>query len=192
MCGYANAVTVVFFATGNRHKVEEVKRILHPYGFEVVQLKTRKLEIQSDDLGEIASYAVSSLQTEKRPVFVEDAGLFIHALNGFPGPYSSYVYKTIGVRGILKLMEKVKDRRAYFLSAIALLDKRDNIYEFIGRVEGKIAHKARGSGGFGFDPIFVPEGSDLTFAEMSLDEKNKFSHRARAAEKLAIWLLNNI
>ena len=119
---------------------------------------------------------------------VEDAGLFIEALKGFPGPYSSYVYKTLGVQGILKLMEGVKRREAYFLSAIAYAEPGLEPKVFLGKVEGFIVPEARGSKGFGFDPIFQPKGSEKTFAEMGVEEKNRFSHRAKALSALAEWL----
>ncbi len=118
---------------------------------------------------------------------VEDSGLYIRALNGFPGPYSSYVYKTIGYFGILKLMEDVTDRGAHFKSVVAFYD--GNIYKiFIGTVYGEIINDARGYYGFGFDPIFKPEGSTRkTFAEMSLKEKCMYSHRAKSITKFCIW-----
>ena len=175
----------LFFATGNIHKLNEVKPIAERYGICLEQMieSRAKVEIQSSDLIEIARYAVlENYKLFKKPVLVEDAGLFIEALNGFPGPYSSYVYKTIGVNGILKLMEGVDNRRAYFMSVAAIVYEPFFIIE-TARVEGVITKEPRGSGGFGFDPIFVPRGSKKTFAEMSIDEKNMYSHRAKAVSK---------
>jgi len=122
-------------------------------------------------------------------VFVEDAGLFIDALNGFPGPYSSYVYRTIGVEGVLKLVEG-KSRGAAFVSVIALYHPGKGVRVFKGMCRGVIAQHPRGFSGFGFDPIFIPEGVGKTFAEMREDEKNKLSHRGEAARKLIEWLKN--
>ncbi len=175
----------LFFATGNIHKLNEVKPIAERYGICLEQMieSRAKVEIQSSDLIEIARYAVlENYKLFKKPVLVEDAGLFIEALNGFPGPYSSYVYKTIGVNGILKLMEGVDNRRAYFMSVAAIVYEPFFIIE-TARVEGVITKEPRGSGGFGFDPIFVPRSSKKTFAEMSIDEKNMYSHRAKAVSK---------
>ncbi len=175
----------LFFATGNIHKLNEVKPIAEKYGICLEQMmeSRAKVEIQSSDLVEIARYAVlENYKLFKKPVLVEDAGLFIKALNGFPGPYSSYVYRTIGVNGILKLMEGVDDRRAYFMSVAAIVYEPFFIIE-TARVEGVITREPRGSGGFGFDPIFIPYGSKKTFAEMSIDEKNMYSHRAKAVSK---------
>ena len=149
-------------------------------------------EIQSEDLREVAERSVLyAYDVLREPVMVEDAGLFIEALNGFPGPFSSYVYKTIGVEGILKLMRGVEDRRAKFVSVIAFYSPiTEPVKFFTGEVEGRISEEARGSKGFGFDPIFIPaEGDGRTFGEMDVEEKNKLSHRARAARKFAEWIL---
>lgn len=152
-------------------------------------IKVKTMEIQDDDIERIAMVSALSIVREVNlPIIVEDAGLFIEALNGFPGPYSSYVYRTIGVNGILKLMSNVENRRAYFKSAVAFCDPGGELKCFQGVVYGKIAREARGSGGFGFDPIFKPdEEPTRTFSEMSIEEKNKFSHRAKALRKFAEW-----
>ena len=182
-------VSRLYMVTGNRHKVEEAKEILERYGVELVQAEARKLEIQSESLEEIALTAARYAYLQlRKPLIVEDAGLFIEALNGFPGPYSSYVYKKIGVEGLLKLMEGVSDRRACFKAAVAYVAPGVERV-FTGEVCGWIAGEARGSGGFGFDPVFVPEGESRTFAEMSLEEKNRYSHRARAFKRLGEWIV---
>jgi XTP/dITP diphosphohydrolase len=178
----------IYFATSNKNKFNEASRILEKYGYELVLFSFEKKELQSTDLGEIAlQSALIAYTYVNAPVVVEDSGLFIKALNGFPGPFSSYVYKTIGVRGVLKLMEGVTDRSAYFESAVAIvMPPFERVFK--GSVYGRIADSPRGTGGFGFDPIFIPENEDRTFAEMSVEEKNRYSHRARAFEKLGIWL----
>lgn len=181
----------VFFVTGNRHKFEEASRILLPMRIRLRHAPIKRIEIQSEDLSEIAltgaRFAVKALL---KPVIVEDAGLFIRFLKGFPGPYSSYVYKTIGIDGILRLMDGVADRYAYFRSAVAFCSPDGKCRVFVGEVHGEIALEARGNGGFGFDPIFIPSESDgRTFAEMSVNEKNLYSHRARAFRKFARWLV---
>src|ERR1700690_551562 len=110
---------VVFFATGNINKFNEARSILRPYGISVGMLRMKGDEIQSDNLKEIAQ--TSALNAYKRthlPIFVEDAGLFIESLNGFPGPYAAYAYKTIHNKGILKLMENLPDKREKFKSLI--------------------------------------------------------------------------
>ncbi len=179
---------VILFATQNMNKVEELRAVLESCGYSVEPIDTPKVEIQSSSLETIAAYAaIIAYNHLGKPVVVEDAGLFIDALRGFPGPYSSYVYKTIGVQGILRLLEGVSERTAYFKSVIAYAGPW-GVELFIGVVRGRIVEEARGSQGFGFDPIFVPEGSNKTFAEMSIEEKNRYSHRARAASKFCEWL----
>lgn len=179
--------------TSNLGKAREFESIFSEYGlsFRIEPIKTP--EIQAVDLRIIAEQsAIYAYDILREPVLVEDAGLFIDALNGFPGPFSSYVYKAIGIRGILKLMEDVEDRRARFLSVIAFYTPMiGGVKIFTGEVEGYIAREPRGSSGFGFDPIFIPaEGDGKTFAEQSVEEKNKLSHRARAARKFAEWMLS--
>jgi XTP/dITP diphosphohydrolase len=183
---------VVFFATGNVNKFNEARRVLAEYKIAVGMLRVKAAEIQSADLKEIAqTSAQDAFKRCRLPVIVEDAGLFIDALNGFPGPYAAYAYKTIGNKGLLKLMENVDDRKAKFQSAIAYCDSSSCSPKcFEGEATGKITTEERrgnGKSGFGFDPIFQPAGSEKTFAEMTLEEKNGFSHRAKAVRKFAEW-----
>ncbi len=182
----------LLFASKNRHKLAEANLALRNYGVELVSADVEKLEIQSDSLEEIASYAARYAYTKiRKPVVVEDAGLFVYALRGFPGPYSSYAYKTIGIEGLLKLMKDVEDRRAKFVSVVALALSENNVLVFRGEVEGSIALIPRGSGGFGFDPIFIPRGFSETFAEMSLERKVEVCHRGIAFRKLGEWIAEN-
>jgi len=186
---------VVFFATGNIHKFNEVRSILSQFGFAVGMLRLKGDEIQSESIKEIAEISVKNAYARCRlPIFVEDAGLFIKALDGFPGPYAAYVYHTIHNSGILKLMENKTDRRARFQSVIAYCDQQSPCQPecFIGEVKGEITTDVRekqGKSGFGFDPIFQPEGSAKTFAEMTIAEKNGYSHRAMAICKFAKWYM---
>lgn len=183
---------VVFFITGNIHKFNEVRSLLSTYGIAVGMLKIKGMELQSDDITEIA--AASAIEAFKQchlPLIVEDAGLFIEKLKGFPGPYSAYVYKTLGNAGILKLLTNVKNRKAVFKSAIVYCDNaEDKIICFEGQVIGKISNgekKQSAKSAFGFDPIFMPQADNRTFAQMSLSEKNVFSHRAMSVRKFAEW-----
>lgn len=180
---------LIYLITRNINKFNEARKVLANYGISTAMLKIKTIEIQDEKLENIAKIrAQDALKKCNLPLIVEDAGLFIKYLNGFPGPYSSYVYKTIGYRGILKLMEGVEDRDAYFESAVAYMSPKENLRIFIGIVEGRIAREARGKSGFGFDPIFEPNGGGgKTFAEMTINEKNKLSHRSRALKKFAEW-----
>ncbi len=187
---------VVFFATGNINKFNEARRILSQQGLAVGMLKLKGDEIQSESLKEIAQKSVkNAYQRCKLPIFVEDAGLFVDALNGFPGPYAAYVYHTVHNDGILKLMENNKNRCAHFQSVIAFCDNQTSCEPtcFEGESRGEITmseRKEQGKSGFGFDPIFQPEGSPKTFAEMAIEEKNGYSHRAAAIQKFAKWYKN--
>jgi len=176
-------------ATGNRHKYGEARQVLSEVGVELRLLDVERVEIQADDLAAIASYSVSQIAAEEnRPVLVEDAGIFIEHYGGFPGPYSSYVLRTVDLGGVLKLMQGVDDRRASFQSVVAYRD-HGKPRCFRGTVTGTIAQGTRGKGGFGYDPIFIPdEGDGRTFGEMTAEEKNLLSHRARAFRNFAEWL----
>lgn len=178
-----NILNRLWFLTSNKHKLNEVRRIATEYNIYIEMLPEEKIEIQSDNLEDIALYAaLEAFRKIRKPILVEDAGLFIDSLKGFPGPYSRYVYEKIGINGILKLLENTEDRNAYFKSVAVIIDDNFIIVE-TGIINGIITHNPRGIHGFGFDPIFVPKGSHKTFAEMTTEEKNKFSHRAEAVKK---------
>ena len=183
----------LYLASRNAGKISELRKLGSCFGIEVVPVDLPKIEVQSESLEEISLYsAVNAFLTFRKPLIVEDSGLYIEALNLFPGAYSSFVYKTIGIRGVLKLLEGVENRRAYFKSVIALAAPNlPEVKLFTGVVRGVIATEPRGSRGFGFDPVFIPEGSSKTFAEMGEDEKNEVSHRGRAFRALASWLAEN-
>ncbi len=182
---------LVFFVTGNFHKFQEARHVLTEYNISTAMLNLDAIEIQDDSLENIARASVKEAAKKSNlPVLVEDAGLFVKALNGFPGPYSSYAHQTLGTKGILKLMENEGNREAFFFSVLAFSSPQDQTEPktFLGRVEGRITHEERGKQGFGFDPIFEPlGGSGRTFAEMVDIEKNKYSHRAQALHKFAMW-----
>ncbi|MDR0797284.1 MAG: XTP/dITP diphosphatase [Nitrososphaerota archaeon] len=182
---------VILFISGNFHKFEEVHSILSPMGITVGMLRVKGEEIQSDNNNEIAKKsATEAFNKCCLPLIVEDAGLFIDAHEGFPGPYSAYVYKTIQNKGILKLMENIQNRKATFHSTIAYYSRKTGPLLFEGQIEGKITlteRRGNNNSGFGFDPIFQPAQSNKTFAEMTLKEKNCVSHRAKAVNKFAQW-----
>lgn len=180
----------IIFVTGNPHKVREAGDILSHLGITVEQNDCGYPELQEDELEAIARFgarwAADKLDCQ---VMVDDSGLFIETLGGFPGPYSAYVSDTLGNRGILKLMEGETNRRAVFRCAIGYCRPGGEVSVFSGEVAGEIAHEMRGSGGFGYDPIFEVGGA--TFGEMNEDEKNRLSHRYRALVKFAEWLEYN-
>lgn len=185
---------VVFFVTSNVNKFNEARPVLAEHKVATALLKVKKAEVQDDNVENIAkASALNAVKKCKLPLIVEDAGLFVEALNGFPGPYSSHVYRTIGTKGILKLMKNVEKRDAYFQSVVAFCGPEEPPKCFHGKVEGRISLEERGSSGFGFDPIFEPSASsNKTFAEMVMTEKNKYSHRALALRKFVRWYTSNI
>ena len=144
------------------------------------------MEPQSSTLEEVVKVKLASAPLDAELAMVEDSGFFVHSLNGFPGVYSSYVYKAIGCEGVLRLLGNLP-RYAHFEAVIGIRRRRE-IRLFKGMVQGKVATEQRGSEGFGFDPIFLPEGSSLTMAELSRPEKARISHRSRALESLTGWL----
>lgn len=179
------------FITGNEHKVKEARGIFEKFGISLEHTDLGYPEIQGD-LEDVARYGAKyAAKKLKGPVIVEDAGLFIKALKWFPGTYSSYVQETLGNNGILKLMKDVEDRYAEFRSVVGYCTPKSEPEIFLGTVKGHISYKERGSYGFAYDPLFIPEGFDKTFGELIRNEKNEFSHRRKSLEKFASWLNEN-
>ena len=183
----------VYFTTGNKNKYLEAACIATAFRVNLKYLNWEKLEIQSQSLAEIASFAAKqAAQSTRKVVVAEDAGFFVQGLGGFPGPYSSYVFDTVGTAGILRLMRNVKNRGASFQAAVAYCAPNQRPICFTGSVRGSLASRPRGLHGFGYDPIFVPrQGDGRTFAQMSMNEKNLRSHRAKAFTKFCKWFTTN-
>lgn len=180
--------TVVLFATSNRGKLQEAKQVLEPLGFEVKGYDGKGTEIQADTTAEVAAHtAREAARRAGEPVIVEDAGLFVEALKGFPGVYSAYALKTIGVAGVVTLLEGSRSRKARFISSVAYCEPGGEPRVFDGTVEGRISRGPRGAEGFGFDPIFIPRGKARTFGELTLEEKCAVSHRGKALRAFARW-----
>ncbi len=174
---------MVRFITSNEGKAREAQEILSEYEIPVEQVIRPYKEIQADTLEEVVKDALGGI--EEDDIFIEDSGLFVNDLGGFPGVYSRYVEDTMGNGAILKLLSDVKQRGAVFKSVVGYKDGNIRIFE--GKVEGKIALEERGKSGFGYDPIFVPKGFNKTFAE-DITLKMRMSHRKQAIEKLAKYL----
>ena len=178
----------LFFASSNEHKFQEAERILANLGMQINLFKTTLEEIQSNNLNDIAEKkAINAYDLIQKPVIIEDDGLFINSLNGFPGPYSSYVYDTIGNKGIMDLLENSKVRDAKFVSIIAYCDSDCDVKLFESSIPGKISTIIE-KGGWGYDPIFIPDGESKTYANVS--DKDKFSHRSAALTKFSNWFLD--
>ena len=184
------------FSTNNEHKLEEVKAILEPY-YQILSLKDIGDDTDIPETGETlednalikANYLWDTYHTN---CFADDTGLEVEALNNAPGVYSARYAgeqksSTDNVAKLLKELEGKENRNAQFRTVIALIiDGKKYVFE--GKIKGVITTSARGDSGFGYDPVFQPEGSDKTFAELTLADKNEISHRARAVEQLALFL----
>jgi XTP/dITP diphosphohydrolase len=180
MVGIENTI---YFVTSNKGKFAEAQAILGG----LIQKDLGYTEIQADTLEEVASYGIREVMEKlQAPVMIEDAGLFIEGLEGFPGVYSAYVQKTIGNEGILRLMAKASNRQAFFRSVVCYTEPGEGPFMFKGEVHGQIGFQPRGSQGFGYDPIFYVDGRSL--GEMELEEKNRISHRSASSRALKAWL----
>ncbi|MEM3253046.1 MAG: XTP/dITP diphosphatase [Candidatus Micrarchaeaceae archaeon] len=177
------------FVTSNRNKFEEIKLLGEKRGIKVNWLNQAKFEIQSYIIDSIAELgAIAAFSALLVPLIVEDTGLFIDSLNGFPGPYAAQVYKSVGLNGVLKLLEGARDRSARFETVICYASESD-LKLFKGVTKGTIANSISNGRNFGYDPIFIPEGKEKTLAELGIDEKNKLSHRAKAFNAFADYFL---
>lgn len=177
---------VIFFASGNIDKFNEIKVVLSEHNIQIQFFKQKFIEIQSDICEIAIQKARDAYNIIQKPVLVEDDGLFIEELNGFPGQYSSFIYETIGNEGVLKLMKDIKNRKAVFMAVIAYFDNNTEKY-FTGEIEGKIALKKIGDG-WGYDPIFIPDGTNFSFGQLHDNgKKYQISHRFKAVKKFCNW-----
>lgn len=184
------------FATNNRHKLNEIKKIINDR-LDLLSLKdlnfTEEIPEDHNSLeGNAERKALFVYSKYKIDCFADDTGLEIEALNDEPGVYSArYAGDQCNfennINKVLRKMQGVKNRKARFRTVISLVET-GQIVNFDGRIDGKILDQKRGTHGFGYDPIFQPDGYEKTFAEMTMEEKNKISHRARAIEKLINYL----
>ncbi|HEV8514323.1 MAG TPA: RdgB/HAM1 family non-canonical purine NTP pyrophosphatase [Cyclobacteriaceae bacterium] len=187
------------FATNNEHKLSEVKSILGGK-FQIVSLQEigcveELAETTGTISGNSAQKAEYVYKNYKVDCFADDSGLEVTALNNAPG-VDSAIYAgpqrshDDNIKLLLKNLEGIENRTAHFITVITLI-KSGKQFQFEGVLSGQILNEGRGSGGFGYDPIFVPDGYDKTLAQMTMEEKNRISHRARAVEKLVSFLESN-
>ena len=186
------------FATNNAHKLQEVAAKIEG---RIKLLSLNDIDCH-DDIAETGTTFSANASLKSHHIynnyqlncFGDDSGLEIDALNGEPGVYSARYAGEHGNHAannqkVLEALQGVANRKARFKTVISLLWNGSE-YFFEGTVEGTIRPELSGTAGFGYDPIFQPDGYELTFAEMTLDQKNKISHRARAMEKLLVFLAN--
>ncbi len=187
------------FATHNNHKLEEVAAMIGAG----LRLKSLTDIGCSEDIEEIGSTFVENAGIKSRYVyanygmncFADDSGLVVEALNGEPGIYSARYSgqrdPKVNLELVLSKMSDKQQRSASFVSVISLIwDGEEHVFE--GKVTGKITLAPYGGGGFGYDPIFIPDGYEITFAEMDQEEKNRISHRAKAMDQLINFLKSKI
>jgi len=180
-------------ASHNKGKVREIGELLEPYGVEVVSSGELNLSEPVED-GEtfIANAEIKAHSAAKEsglPALADDSGLAVHALDGKPGIHSARWAGPdkdfpMAMEKIEGLLEGQSDRSAHFACALALAWPDGHVETFEGRVEGQMVWPMRGDKGFGYDPVFVADGYDITFAEMGPQEKHAISHRAKAFKKL--------
>jgi XTP/dITP diphosphohydrolase len=169
--------------TGNAGKAAEYAAML---GIEVTPAKAELTEVQALDVAHVAARKAADAYAQLRePVLVDDTGLSIHGLNGLPGALVAWFLDTVGPQGILNMAAGLTDRRATVTTALGYADAA-GVQVFTGTVNGSLATEPRGTSGFGYDPIFIPDTdiSHRTYAQMTSEEKNKISHRRHAVEAM--------
>ncbi|MGA8276164.1 MAG: non-canonical purine NTP pyrophosphatase [Thermoplasmata archaeon] len=177
---------IVTFVSRNVGKVPEVRAVLRPYGIQVRWKRKMFTEPQADRLEDVVEEKLRSVRGLRGYVLVEDSGLFIPSLKGFPGVYSSHFLEVWGFGPILELLRR-RPRKAFF-RAVAGLRQGGRQWTFVGEVHGRIAPRAAGRNGFGYDPIFIPDGWDRTFAQAPSEKKDAISHRGRAMRQVGEFL----
>ena len=192
----------IVLATNNPNKVREVKEILNGLGIEILTLKDLGIEIEIEEdqdtfEGNARKKAHTIFNLTKLPTIADDSGLMVDQLNGAPGVYSSryageeHNYEKNNQKLLQELRDKPKPHRAKFICVINFkTETEDEI--FTGIVEGEIVDSPRGTNGFGYDPLFKPDGFDVTYAELPSEIKNKISHRYKALLKFRDYLFDKI
>jgi len=178
----------ITYVTGNWAKIASAKQALEPLGFEVDNIKMETPEIQSDDVPEVSKYSAKWVAEKlNKPVLKNDSGLFVKSLKGFPGVYTRFVDETLGEDGLLKLMEGIEDRSAYFKESIAYCEPGKEPVVFEGITKGVIDTKKSGTYGWSWDFIFIPEGENQTLGCFPDEERWNFWSQD-AYKKLAKYL----
>lgn len=178
------------FVTQNRHKVEEVRRILAPFSIDVVQVKMEYDEPHDLSIHEVARRAARKVADElDKPIVLEDTGIFFEAYNSFPGALPKAVFSGIGYDGIMRLLAG-KGREAYFMTVAAYCEPEKEPVLFEGKLHGTIAEEVRNPKAdmMPYDMIFIPDGDSRTISQMKQEEKNYISQRAQAFTKLGKFL----
>lgn len=178
----------VLFISGNSDKVKEVRDMLGKWDISVKDKALDVDEIQDKDAEKVATRKVKKVsELLKVPLFVEDTGLYIDAMKGYPGTLIKHFLNSIGLQGIVDFVRD-KDRTAHAVTVFAYSDGKGEVKLFEGRIDGTISDDVKEGDAFEWDKIFIPEGHDKTYSELGMEQKNKISHRSKAVRKLAEWL----
>ena len=180
---------VIYFVTGNKEKFREARALLQD--FDVEQINIDLPELQGEPEGIVREKAKLAADKTGKAVFVEDTSLCFNALKGLPGPYIKDFIRRLGVQGLYELISRYDDKSAIAITCIGYCEPGKEPLVFKGRVKGRVV-SPRGDTRFQWDQIFMPKGYDKTFSEMSVEEKNKISHRRLAFEEFRKWLEKNI
>lgn len=177
----------ILFVTSNENKFREVKSYLEKAGIHLERSILEIVEKQYATEREVSlNKALSAAKILNRPVLVEDTGVYFSAFKSFPGPYAKQVFENIGIDGILKLLDG-KNREAVMRTSFAYCEPGGMPVAFTGEVSGKIAERPSEVISFAYDTLFVPEDESKTFSEMSVGEKERYSHRIRALQEFLNW-----
>lgn len=190
---YTNSTMHVTFITTNKHKFEEVSDILKPYPIELEWLRMAYEENHDASIEEVARGAAKKLAEElRKPIVLEDTGLFFEAYNGFPGALPKFVYNAIGFKGIMKLLDGEK-RGAYFKTVAGFCEPGKEPLLFEGVMHGTISERVHNEGmdAMPYDLIFIPQGYDRTVSDIPLQEKNSISQRGQAFRKFGDFIKEN-
>ncbi len=195
-----NKKKILLIASNNKHKITELKKILEDSAFEVVSMAEYGVSQDVEETGktfeENAILKAKSIALEKHVfVFADDSGLEVEALDNRPGVFSAR-YAGVGaadserINKLLGELQSIENRNARFVCVIAISTPEGKVKTFRGEIYGKITNSPKGSNGFGYDPVFIPDGFGQTFAELESDVKNKISHRAKATQTMLRFTLN--
>ncbi|HLC36717.1 MAG TPA: non-canonical purine NTP pyrophosphatase [archaeon] len=183
----------IIFATSNHGKALEAAKVLEKFNVKVKHKKMDIIELDLDSIEEISvEKAKSAFKKIKKPLIVEDTGVYLSAFPGFPGVVSKKVMKALRVKGFIKLLKGEKNRKMEFNTVFTFIWGKNKFKVFDSSIHGNVPFKPKGNSHkqLLYDSMFVPEGFSETFAEMTVEEKNKLSARGKALEKLGRWLKN--
>ncbi|MEM4257371.1 MAG: non-canonical purine NTP pyrophosphatase [Candidatus Diapherotrites archaeon] len=180
----------LILATTNKHKAKEINEIMSKHGYKIITKKIRLIEPDFDTLEEIAKYkAIQAYEKLKKPVITEDTGVYFCEYKNFPGVHAKRIFESIGFKGLITLIKTAKNKKAYFKTTIVYYNGKIS-KTFSGKLEGTLLEKPVSikKDRLPYEKIFVPKGQKKALVDLSLEQKNKISHRAKATKKMLKWL----